>query len=141
MATHFSGPIISANGIYAGAAGVSGLTTAPLALAVTATANTDFTITGVPLGAIIHSIKVYTTTLFTAGTDAKIQVGITAGGAELVAATSILAVGVVNLAPVASAVAAADWLSAPATITARIVQSGTATAVGAATLLVFFSIP
>lgn len=111
-----------------------------LSLPVTATANTDFTLTP-PAGALITSMNVYTTTAYTAVTDAKISVGASAGAETYVAQTSIKAGGVVTLAPVASIGAAAALLSAPATLYIRVTQSGGSTAVGAAKLVVVYTLP
>lgn len=117
-------------------------TAATLSLPVTATANTDFTMS-IPLGAIITSMMVYTTTVYTASTDAKISIGASAGAATYVALTSILAGGVVTLSPVASIGCAAALLSAPAVpnLYVRVVQTGTPSAVGAATLVVRYILP
>lgn len=107
-----------------------------LAMAVTAVANTDFTLS-IPPGSSITSIKVFTGTAFTAVTDAQISIGSSAGDASYVALASIKAVGLVNLTLVAAAAAA--LASAPAgspNLFMRIVQTGTPSAVGAATLVV-----
>lgn len=109
-----------------------------LPLAVTATANTDFVLT-IPPGAIAANYSVYTTTAFGAATDATIQLGTTAGGNDLVAATSIKALGAVQLTRVAAA--AALHLRAPETVYARIVQTGAASATGAATLVASYALP
>lgn len=115
------------------------LTAKTLSMTVTATANSDFTLP-IPSGAIIRSMSVYTTTAFTAVTDAQISVGSAAGGAQYVALTSIKAVGIVSLTLVAAA--AATFLNFTAgTLFVRIVQTGGSTAVGAATLSVTYEIP
>jgi hypothetical protein len=112
-----------------------------LAMTVTAVANTDFTLS-LPTGATISSMKAFTGTAFTAVTDAKVSVGISAGDASYVALTSIAAIGIVTLALVNAA--AAGLLSLPAgspNLFVRIVQTGGSTAVGAATLIVDFVMP
>lgn len=112
------------------------------AMTVTATANTDFTVS-VPPGAAIKSLMVYTATAFLAATDAQIEIGSSAGSAAYVALTSIKAAGVVTLSPVASAAAAAALLSAPSAspnLFVRIVQTGTTSATGAATLVIAFDL-
>lgn len=108
-------------------------------LTVTATANTDFVIP-IPKGARNLSIRVFTDTAFTAGTDAQLQLGKTVGGAEYVAAVSIKSIGVVQNTLVNSA--AADFEGIPQDgINGRLVQSGTATAVGSAKIYVDYSMP
>lgn len=110
-----------------------------LSLPVTATANTDFTFTP-PAGAINVSYTVLTTTAYTASTDAQISIGSTAGGVDYVAATTIKAVGRYSLTPV-NAAAATHLNVGGVTLNIRVVQSGTATAVGAATLVIGYSLP
>jgi hypothetical protein len=114
--------------------------TTTLSLPVTATANTDYTPIAFPAGATDLTYKTYTTTAYTAGTDAKISIGSTAGGVDYVAATTIAAIGVKSHTPVD---AAAAFHLAPGALTAfvRVTQSGTATAVGAATLTIGYSVP
>jgi hypothetical protein len=110
-------------------------------IAVTATANTDFPIS-LPPGASIDSIRAFTTAAFTAGTDAKLSVGSTVGGVDYVAQTTIAAIGVASMALVNAA--AASLLSLPPTspnLYLRLTQSGTATAVGAATILINYVLP
>lgn len=110
-----------------------------LALPVTAVANTDFTMT-IPSGSLIESMTVYTTTAYTAVTDAKLEVGSTVGGVDYVAATTIKAIGVAPMTLVAAAAAAFANFTA-GTLFVRVVQSGGSTAVGAATLVVVYSVP
>lgn len=112
-------------------------TTAPLS--VTAVTNTDSTV-AIPNGALIRSMTVYTTTAFTAVTDAMISIGNAAGGAQYVAAVSIKAVGVYSLTLLAAQAAALANFTA-GTLFVRIAQSGGSTAVGAATLVVSFAAP
>lgn len=112
-----------------------------VALFVNNATNTDIT-ASVPVGAGISAIQVYTTTAFTAVTDAMISIGNAAGGAQYVAAVSIKAVGVYNLTLVNAAAAA--LLSMPSgspNLFIRIAQSGGNTAVGAATLVVDYLLP
>jgi hypothetical protein len=145
--TQFSGPVYSNNGFKIGSY-ASGVVATPVAavqgtqtqaLSVTATANTDITVS-IPAGARIGDIMVYTTTAFGAATDATIALGNAAGGAQYVAATSIKAAGIYNLSAVASAAAASGFLSFPGTLYVRIAQTGTASATGAATLVIEYSI-
>src|ERR1043165_9081387 len=75
-----------------------------LSLPVTATANTDFTLSA-PAGAINVSYTVLTTPAYGAATDAQISIGSTAGGVDYVAATTIKAIGRYALTPVAAAAA------------------------------------
>jgi hypothetical protein len=112
-----------------------------LALSVTAVTNTDLTL-AIPPGASDVQFRVYTTTAFTAVTDAQISIGKTAGGAEYVAATTIKAIGKFSLTNVNAQ--AADYVNMPNTnpnIFVRIAQSGGSTAVGAATLVVSYYLP
>lgn len=112
---------------------------AELTITVTATANTDFIIP-VPKGARIFAIHTLTDTAFTASTDMQISVGKTAGGAEYVAATTVKAIGVKKHTLVDAA--AADYQALPQDgINVRLVQSGTATAVGSAKVYVEYGMP
>jgi len=134
---------LGSGGLVDAASGISGKQDyiQKLSLPVTATANTDFTMS-VPTGATLLRATVYTTTGYGATTDAKIEIGSSAGDASYVAQTSIKAVGVVNLTLVAAAAAA--LLSAPAgspNLFIRIVQTGTTSATGAATLVLEYSTP
>lgn len=115
-----------------------------LAMAVTATTNTDFTM-AIPPGAAVASMTVYTTTAFGAVTDAKISVGVSAGDATYVAATSIKAAAVVALTLATGTTTAAAMLSMPAlssgtNLWVRIAQSGGNSATGAATLVVDYDL-
>jgi hypothetical protein len=107
-------------------------------LTVTATANTDFVVP-LPAGAVALNYTVFTTTAFGAATDAQISIGSTAGGVDYVAAVTVKALGVYSLTRVAAA--SATHLNAPANVNVRIVQSGTASATGAATLVISYAIP
>lgn len=113
-------------------------------LAVTATANTDIAFT-LPAGARDVTFRTKTTTAFGAATDAQLQVGSSVGGAEFVAGVSIKALGQVVHTPVAAGVASLETApGAPGTqttFTARIVQTGAASATGAATLFVDYALP
>lgn len=108
------------------------------AIAVTATANTDIIFT-IPKGAVGGRYTVFTTTAFGAATDATIQIGTTAGGSDIVAAATIKALGVYDLTRVAAG--AALHLNVPQTLYIRIVQTGTASATGAATLVASYGLP
>jgi hypothetical protein len=114
--------------------------TTTLSLPVTATANTDYAAITLPPGAINLSYRTFTTTAYTAGTDAKISIGSTAGGVDYVAATTIAAIGVKSHTPV-DAAAAVHLAPGALTLFVRVTQSGTATAVGAATLCIDYSLP
>jgi hypothetical protein len=111
-----------------------------LSLPVTAVANTDYAAVALPAGARNVTYRTLTTTAYTAVTDAQISIGSTAGGVDYVAATTIKAIGVKAHTPVD---AAAAVHLAPGTLTffVRVTQSGTASAVGAATLIFDFSMP
>lgn len=152
--TQFSGPVYSNNGFRVGSYynsgpnsnGTNNIVNSPVAvvsasqtqtISVTATANTDTTVT-VPTGARIIGFSVYTTTAFGASTDATIALGNASGGAQYVAATSIKAAGVYNLTLAATAVS--GLLSFPGTLYVRIAQTGTASATGAATLVITYAV-
>jgi hypothetical protein len=109
-----------------------------LAATVTAVANTDYTMS-LPTGATILGITVYTTTAFLAATDAKFQAGNAAGDASYVAGTSIKAAGVVAMV-LAGAAQGAMPAGTP-NLFMRIVQTGAASAVGAATIIVDYLLP
>jgi hypothetical protein len=152
-ASHFSGPVASAAGfqgtvtgalVSSGTDAISGqlLACVKLSMPVTATANTDFTVS-IPPGATLHAVKVYTTTAYGAATDITFQLGNAAAGAQYIAATTIKAAGVYSPTLVASATSAADSLSAvnaSPNLFVRLVQSGTASATGAATAVFTYSV-
>lgn len=108
-------------------------------IAVTAIANTDFAFT-IPPGAVDVSYTLFTTTAFGAATDAMLQLGSTVGGVDYVAAATVKALGVYAMTRVAAA-AAAHLSPGGLTVNGRIVQSGTASAVGAASLVVSYGLP
>lgn len=110
-----------------------------VALAVTATANTDIAPISLPAGRALLRATVYTTTAFTASTDCQIEIGSSAGSAAYVAAVSVKSVGVYGLTMVNSAAAALAALPSTPNIYVRLVQSGTATAVGAGTLVLEYA--
>ncbi len=118
--------------------------TAIVPLAVTAVANTDFNFQ-LPSGARNIVFRTKTTTAFGAATDAQLQLGKTVGGAEYVAAVSIKAQGEVAHAAVAAGMPDLETvpgqLGGSTAFTGRIVQTGAASANGAATLFVDYSIP
>lgn len=128
----------AAQKLVRGAANYNRVTT-PISLPVTATANTDFVFTP-PAGALDVSYTVLTTTGYGAATDAQVSIGSTAGGVDYVAATSIKAVGRVALTPV-NAAAAQHLNVGGVPLNIRVVQSGAASAVGAATLCIGYSLP
>jgi hypothetical protein len=114
----------------------------PVTLTVPAQANTDFTF-NIPVGARNVIFSTVTVSAFGAATDAQLQIGKTVGGAEYVAATSIKALGKVTHTLVATNIA--DLETVPASLggvsafTARIVQTGTASATGQATLFIEYT--
>lgn len=110
-----------------------------LSLPVTAVANTDFTLS-IPAGATLIRAVVYTTTGYGAATNANLTIGTSAGNNAYVTAVDVKAVGVYALTLVAAA--AADFVSMPAppNLFIRIAQVGTASATGAATLVVEYSV-
>jgi hypothetical protein len=118
--------------------------TLALPLSVTATANTDFAF-ALPGGARDVAFRTKTAVAFGAATDAQLQVGSTVGGAEYVAGVSIKALGQVVHALVGAGVGLLETVAgAPGTqttFTARIVQTGAASATGAATLFVDYALP
>ena len=107
-------------------------------LPVTAVASTDF-IFKLPVGAEDVNFKTLTTTAYTASTDALITIGSAAGGAQYVASTTIKAIG--RKAHALVDAAAASYVSWPGTFHVRVAQTGTATAVGAGTLVAEYSLP
>lgn len=109
-----------------------------LALPVTAVANTDFVVSA-PAGKTLLRATVYTETAYTAVTDAKIEIGVSAGDASYVAATSIKAVGIVPLTLVGAEAAPLASLPAPPNLFVRVVQSGGSTAVGNAILVLEYA--
>jgi hypothetical protein len=125
----FTGPVRVGVGDNAGTV----MANRSLALAVTATANTDLTMT-IPKGKIV-TMLVLTGTAFGAATDATIQIGTTAGASDYVAAVSIKAAAKVSLT-FAAALLAWPTLSEGTTLYIRIVQTGAASATGAANLIV-----
>lgn len=129
-----NGGIVDANSGIAG----QPVVTQKIALPVTATANTDFTVS-VPAGKTLLRATVFTGTAYTAATDAKIEIGTSAGDASYVAQTSIKAVGVVALQLAAAAAAALASLPAPPNLFVRVVQTGSTTNVGAATLVLEYA--
>ena len=110
-------------------------------LSVTATANTDIAPISLPPGATLVRATVYTTTAFLAATDAKIEIGSSAGDASYVAQTSIKALGMASLTLVNAAAATLASLGATPNLYVRIVQTGTASATGAATLVLEYVMP
>lgn len=126
-----------------GAPGNLNRVTTAVPLAVTAVANTDLTFQ-IPAGARNVQFRTMTSTAFTAGTDAQLSIGNAAAGAQYVALVTIKAAGVVSHTYATGAVIELDAVpGAPGTMTTfyvRIVQTGTATAVGAATLFADFSL-
>lgn len=133
--------ILGAGGIINAASGIAGKTVVAqrLAMTVTATANTDFTMS-LPTGATLLRATVYTGTAFLAATDAKVSIGVSAGDQTYVAQATIKALGVYALTLVAAASAALLSLPAPVNLFVRITQTGTTSATGAATLVVEYAI-
>lgn len=127
-------------GIVDAASGIGAqpVTVQKLSLPVTAVANTDFTVSA-PAGKTLLRATVYTGTAYTAGTDAKIEIGTSAGDQSYVAAATIAAIGVHALTLVAAGAAALASLPATPNLFVRVVQSGSATAVGAATLVLEYA--
>jgi hypothetical protein len=110
-----------------------------VSLAVTATANTDFALPTPPAGARNVAFRLKTVTAFGAATDAQLQIGKTAGGAEYVAAVSIKSQQDLALTEVGSGVPDLETWTGSA-LTARIVQSGAASATGQAYLYIAYSL-
>lgn len=135
--------ILGSGGIVDGASGIAGKAqlSVRVPIAVTATANTDIPAISLPPGATLIGATVYTGTAFLAATDAKIEIGVSAGDASYVAQTSIKSIGVVALTLVAAAAAALASLPAVPNIFVRIVQTGTTSATGAATLVLEYLMP
>lgn len=135
--------LLGKGGIVDAASGIAGRAQSAqrVAIAVTAVANTDIPGVSIPQGATIESIRVFTTTAFTAVTDAQISVGATAGGADYVALTTIKALGIYTLTLVNAGAAALLSMPAPPNLFIRVVQTGGATAVGAATVAINYLLP
>lgn len=135
--------ILGSAGIVDPASGIGGKPRLAMRIpiTVTATANTDIPAISLPAGATLVSAEVYTGTAFLAATDAKIEIGVSAGDASYVAQTTIKALGVVALTFVAAAAAALLSLPAVPNIFVRIVQTGTTSATGAATLVLEYVMP
>lgn len=128
--TTFSGPLrVGSGDSIVGTV----MVTRTQAIAVTATANTDITLT-MPRSKIT-TLLVLTGTAFGAATDATIQIGTTVGGVDYVAAQTIKAAAKVSLT-FAAALLAFPTLTDASTLYIRIVQTGAASATGAATLIV-----
>jgi hypothetical protein len=111
-------------------------------LSVTAVTTTALTAT-IPAGAIIKSMTVYTTTAFTGNTnDVTLAIGNAASGAQYVAAVNISAIGVISLTLVGSAAAALlSFPSGSPNLFLTLTQAANATAVGAGTLVVTYTLP
>lgn len=125
-----------------------------LPIAVTAVANTDLGPIYIPAGSTITTITCYTGTAFGAATNANLTVGSAAGGAQYVAAVDVKAQGTTSCTLVAGALGSfatagsglmntatdttvSPLAGAPTTpLYVRITQVGTASATGAATLVV-----
>lgn len=121
--------------------GVSGLSDfiIKVPLPVTATANTDFTVT-LPAGGALLNATVYTTTAYGAATDCKIQMGVSAGDATYVSLVSIKAIGVVPLTLLQPAAAGPSIMPAASpNLFFRLVQTGTTSATGAAFLVLNYT--
>ena len=108
-----------------------------LLLPVTAVANTDFTLS-LPPGGCLFSAVVFTTTAYT-GTTVTVQLGLSAGDASYVAATTIKAIGMFPLTLVQAAGAGpAIMPNASPNLFIRVVQTG-ATAVGSSFLVISYT--
>lgn len=125
----FSGPLR----VGVGDAAATVMATRILPIAVTATANTDLVLTA-PRGKVT-TMLVLTGTAFGAATDATIQVGSSVGASDYVAAQTIKAAGKVSLT-FAAALLAFPTLTDTQNFFVRIVQTGAASATGAANLVV-----
>ena len=134
---------VGSGGIADDKSGIAGKSVLSLhvPLSVTATANTDIAPISLPPGATLVRATVYTTTAFLAATDAKIEIGSSAGDASYVAQTSIKALGMASLTLVNAAAATLASLGATPNLYVRIVQTGTASATGAATLVLEYVMP
>lgn len=135
--------ILGKGGLIDAASGIGGRvqTAQRVAITVTAVANTDIPAVSIPQGATIESIRTFTTTAFTAVTDAQISVGATAGGQDYVALTTIKAIGIYSHTLVNAGAAALSVMPAPPNIFIRIVQTGGSTAVGAASVIINYLLP
>lgn len=151
----FSGPLVTGTvrqGAYHNAYPVQ--LAAVLPIAVTATATTDLGPIYIPANSTVIGMTSFTGTAFTASGAVTITIGSTLGGAEYVASTTIKAAGTFAHTLVAGALGdvatagsglmntasnstVSGLAGSPTTpIYVRVTQAGTATAVGAATLVV-----
>jgi hypothetical protein len=130
---------LGGGGIVDAASGIAGgiVSTQKISLPVTATANTDIPAISLPAGKTLLRASVLTTTAYGAATDCKIEIGTSAGDNTYVAQVSIKAIGVVALT-LATAAGLAVLGAAPQ-LYVRLVQTGAASATGAATLVLEYA--
>ena len=132
------------SGFYDAPSGVAGITDFMLKvpLPVTATANTDFSISLPPGGAIIAA-TVFTTVAYGAVTDCKISLGTSAGDNSYLSGgttVSVKALGVYVLTLVQPGAAGPALMpNASPNLYIRLVQTGTASATGTAFLIINYS--
>lgn len=131
----------SGDSIVDAASGVKGsiVSAVKVSLPVTAVANTDIAAISLPAGKALLRATVYTTTGYGAATDCKIEIGTSAGDASYVAQATIKAVGVAALTLVAAAAASLAALPTAPQLFVRLVQTGTTSATGAATLVLEYA--
>lgn len=132
---------LGTGGLYDAVSGIKGQSDfiLKIALPVTATANTDFTTT-LPAGGCLKNATVFTTTAYGAVTDAKISLGVSAGDASYVTATTIKALGVFPLTLLQPAAAGPAIMPATSpNLFIRVAQSGGNSATGAAFLVLSYT--
>jgi hypothetical protein len=124
-----AGVNIALTDLNRGSTAGTGVVARTLSLVPTAALTTDLTL-AVPNPVAILRASIFTTTAYT-GNTVTLQLGTTVGGVDLMAAASIKAAGNVF----ATLVGPANANVVGGTLFARITQTATATAVGAATLI------
>lgn len=108
----------------------------PVTFAADGTVTTGVNI---PAGSQILHAYIDVTTAFNAATTNTIQLGVTSGGSELLAATSVSAAGRVTAAP--SGTALSTWLNigtSDVTVYATFHQTGVVATAGAATITISY---
>ena len=130
--------------LYDAPSGIAGLTDfiKKVALPVTATANTDFSVSLPPNGTLI-SATVYTTVAYAAVTDTKISIGTSAGNNSYLSggtAVSVQSLGVYVLTLTQpDGGGPAIMPNASPNLFIRLVQTGTASATGTAFIILNYT--
>jgi hypothetical protein len=131
---------VGSGGFIDASSGIKGLTDyiIKLPLPVTATANTDFTVSLPPGGTLLNA-SVYTSVAYT-GNTVTIALGVSAGDATYVTATTIKAIGVYPLTLLQPAAAGPAIMPATSpNLFIRVIQTATTTNVGTAFLVLNYT--